>query len=73
MKNTVKTNCKGKRIVGKENKGIHVEKNNSFLKIKMIKERKEKKEKKNGRRRKKKEKEGKRGKLHRTEKPTLEV
>ena len=23
-KNTVKTNCKGKRIEGKENKGIHV-------------------------------------------------
>ena len=43
---TLKINCKGKRTVGKANKGINVEKNNnSFekLKIKVIKKRKEKK------------------------------
>jgi len=28
-------NCKGKRRVGKENKGINVEKNNRFKKLKI--------------------------------------
>ena len=30
---TVKINCKGKRIVGKENKGINIEKYNRFKKL----------------------------------------
>ena len=30
---TVKINCKGKRIVGKENKGINIEKNIKKLKL----------------------------------------
>ena len=45
MKIYIKINCKGKRTVGKANKGINVEKYNRFLKIKIIKQRKEKKEK----------------------------
>ena len=42
---TLKINCKGKRTVGKANKGIDVEKNNSrFKKLKLKKEkRKERK------------------------------
>ena len=37
----LKINCKGKRTVGKANKGINVEKNNNrFKKIKIKKERK---------------------------------
>ena len=31
---TLKINCKGERTVGKGNKGINVEKNNRFKKIK---------------------------------------
>ena len=55
----LKINCKGKRAVGKSNKGINVEKNNNrFKKIKIIKKRKEKK---HGRRKEKRKK----GKLHR--------
>ena len=42
----LKINCKGKRTVGKANKGINVEKYNTFLKIKIIKKRREKKKKK---------------------------
>ena len=34
---TLKINCKGKRRVGKANKGINLEKYNRFLKIKIIK------------------------------------
>ena len=30
---TLKINCKGKRTVGKANKGINLEKNNNSLKI----------------------------------------
>ena len=40
-----KINSKGKRTVGKANKGVNVEKYNSFLKIKIIKKRGEKKKK----------------------------
>ena len=56
-------NLKGKRKVGKANKGINVENIIGLrkLKIKIIKQ---KKEKKNGRRKRK----GKKGKLHRTAK-----
>ena len=41
---TLKINCKGKRTVGKVNKGINVKKYNRFnkLKVKIIKKRKEK-------------------------------
>ena len=42
----IKINCKGKRTVGKTNKGIHVRKNTiglKKLKIKIINKRKEKK------------------------------
>ena len=49
---TLKINCKGKRTVGKANKGINVEKNNnSFekLKIKNIEKKKNKKGKLGGR------------------------
>ena len=34
----LKINCKGRRIVGKANKGINVEKNNRFKKLKLEKE-----------------------------------
>ena len=40
---TLKINCKGKRTVGKANKGINVEKNhNRFKKLKLKKEKKRK-------------------------------
>jgi len=44
----LKINCKGKRSVRKANKGINIEKYNSFktLKIKIIRKRKEEKWKK---------------------------
>ena len=45
---TSKVNCKGKRSVGKANKGINVEKYSRFKNIKIIKKRKEKKQKKKG-------------------------
>ena len=43
---TLKINCNGRRTVEKANKGINVEKYNTFLKIKIIKKRQEKKKKK---------------------------
>ena len=52
---TLKINCKGKRTVGKANKGTNVEKIIMFkkLKIKIIKKRKEKtEERKKGKKRK---------------------
>ena len=52
---TLKINFKGKRTVGKANKGIHVEKIIIGLKNQNLKKRKEKKKKK-------------KGKLHRTAK-----
>jgi len=55
---TLKTKCKGKRTVGKVNKGINVKKYSWFKKIKIIKKRK-------GKKWKKKEK---KGKLHRSAK-----
>ena len=42
-----KINSKGKRTVGKANKGVNVEKYNSFLKIKIIKKRGGKKKEEN--------------------------
>ena len=42
---TLKTKCKGKRTVGKVNKGINVKKYSWFKKIKIIKKRKEKQKK----------------------------
>ena len=65
---TLKFSCKGKRTVGKENKGINVEKYNRLKNIKIIKKRKEKKG-----RRKKKLKRKKKRKLHRTAKPNVEA
>ena len=60
----LKINCKGKRIAGKANEGINVEKYNSFkiLKIEVIKKKKLKKKTEEMRKKKKK------GKLHRTAK-----
>ena len=58
----LKINCKGKRTVGKSNKGINVEKYNRFKEIKILKK---EKRKENGRRKKKGRK---KGKLHRTAK-----
>ena len=37
---TLKVNCKGKRTVGKANKGINIEKNGRFKKIKIKKKEK---------------------------------
>jgi len=50
----LKINCKGKRSVRKANKGINIEKYNSFktLKIKIIRKRKEEKWKKKEKRKK---------------------
>ena len=59
---TLKINCKGKRTVGKTNKGINVKK--QVHDIKIIRNRKEKKWKKKGKR----GKNIKKGKLHRTAK-----
>ena len=56
-------NCKEKRTVGKANKGINVEKNNRFKKLRIKIKKREKK--KNERRKKRGEK---KGKLHRTAK-----
>ena len=42
---TLKINCKGKRTVGKANKGINVEKNNNRLKKLKFRKEKEKKRK----------------------------
>ena len=42
---TLKINCKGKRTVGKANKGINVEKNNRFKKLKIKFKKREKKRK----------------------------
>ena len=53
---TLKINCKGKRTVGKANKGVNVEK--IIIGLKSLKKRKEKKEEG--------KKERKKGKLHRT-------
>ena len=64
-------NCKGKRIVGKANKGINVEKNiidSKTLKVKIIKNRKEKK---NGRR--KKEKRNKKENSTELQKPNVDA
>ena len=59
----MKINCKGKRTVGKANRGIKVEKNNNrFKKIKSIKMR--------GKKWKKKEK---KGKIHKTAKVQCRV
>ena len=41
----MKVNCKGKRTVGKANKGINVEKNNNRLKKLKFRKEKEKKRK----------------------------
>ena len=50
---TLKINFKGKRTVRKANKGINVEKHNSFKKIKIIKKRKKwKKKEKRGKKKK---------------------
>ena len=41
-----KINCKGKRTVGKANKGMNIEKYNRFKKIKIIRKKRKKKRKK---------------------------
>ena len=41
----LKIDCKGKRTIGKVNKGINVKKNNRFKKLKLKKEKKKKKRK----------------------------
>ena len=61
---TLKINCKGKRTIGKANKGINVEKITIGLKKLKIKIKKGKREKRKEKEKKKK----KRGKLHRTAK-----
>ena len=42
----LKINCKGKRTVGKANKGMNIEKYNRFKKIKIIRKKRKKKEEK---------------------------
>ena len=63
----LKINCKGKRTVGKTNKGINVENNNSLQKLKLNIQRREKKNK--GRRKKK----GKKGKTPQNYKSPMQM
>ena len=67
---TLRINCKGKRTVGKANKGINVEINiidSKTLKVKIIKKRKEKKKKTE------KEREKEKKELHTAAKPSVEA